>query len=51
MEATCKGRENDMDGKIYELPPMKRGSTQEQVDELREYLLRLVQQLNEEEKK
>ena len=39
-------------GKIYELPPLPKGSTQEQVDQLRAYLIRLVQMLNvqEEEK-
>ena len=27
-----------MDGKIYELPPMPQGSTQEQVDQIRELI-------------
>lgn len=33
---------------IYELPPMPKGTTDEQVNELRAYLIRLVNQLNEE---
>ncbi len=32
---------------IYELPPAPQGSTQQQVDALRDYLLRLVLAINE----
>ncbi len=35
--------------RILELPPPPRGSTQQQLDELREWLLRLVLELNDEE--
>lgn len=34
--------------KPYELPPILTGSTEQQLQMLREYLLRLVLQLNEE---
>lgn len=33
---------------IFELPPMTFGSAEQQIQQLREYLLRLVLQLNEE---
>ncbi len=33
---------------MLELPPMLRGSEQQQLRELRDYLVRLVQKLNEE---
>lgn len=33
--------------KIYELPPELRGSSQQQLQQLREYLLRLALALNE----
>lgn len=33
---------------IFELPPMPRGSVEQQLMELRDYLLRLVGRLNEE---
>ena len=32
---------------IYELPPMPRGTTDEQLRDLRDYLVRLINQLNE----
>ena len=32
----------------FELPPMLRGSEQQQLRELRDYLVRLIQKLNEE---
>nr|DAG71377.1 MAG TPA: hypothetical protein [Caudoviricetes sp.] len=35
----------------YELPPLPQGSTQQQLDALRAYLIRLIQQLNEEKMK
>lgn len=35
--------------KIFELPPMLSGTAEQQVHQLREYLLRLVLRLNEEE--
>jgi hypothetical protein len=35
---------------IHELPPELRGSTEQQLRALREYLLRLVLALNEEDK-
>jgi len=34
--------------RIFELPPAPSGSTQQQVDALRDYLLRLVLELNSE---
>ena len=34
---------------IYELPPILKGTAEQQLQELRDYLLRLVLQLNEEE--
>lgn len=33
--------------RIFELPPAPQGSTQQQLDALRDYLLRLVLELNE----
>lgn len=33
---------------MLELPPMLRGSEQQQLRELRDYLVRLIQKLNEE---
>lgn len=35
--------------KPYELPPMLSGTAEEQIDQLREYIMRLIMQLNEEE--
>lgn len=35
----------------YELPPILQGSAEQQLQQLREYLLRLVLTLNEEENK
>lgn len=37
-----------MKGRIYELPPMPEGSTENQLRQLRDYLLRLVMSMNEE---
>ena len=34
---------------IYELPPILNGTAEQQLQQLREYLLRLVLRLNEEE--
>ena len=34
---------------VYELPPIPEGTTEQQLQQLREYLLRLVLRLNEEE--
>lgn len=33
---------------MYEYPPMLRGDEQQQIKELRDYLVRLIQKLNEE---
>jgi hypothetical protein len=35
----------------YELPPMLNGTAEQQLQQLREYLMRLIMQLNEEENK
>lgn len=35
----------------YELPPMLSGTPEQQLQQLREYLMRLIMQLNEEENK
>lgn len=35
--------------KPYELPPMLQGTAEQQLQQLREYLMRLILQLNEEE--
>lgn len=35
---------------MIELPPILTGDEQQQIRQLRDYLIRLVQQLNEEEK-
>ena len=35
----------------YELPPMLNGTVEQQLQQLREYLMRLIMQLNEEENK
>ena len=35
--------------KIYELPPIMQGREEEQLRQLRDFLIRLVNQLNEEE--
>lgn len=37
--------------KPYELPPMLNGTPEQQLQQLRDYLLRLIMQLNEEENK
>ena len=37
--------------KPYELPPMLNGTAEQQLQQLREYLMRLIMQLNEEENK
>lgn len=37
--------------KPYELPPMLHGTAEQQLQQLREYLMRLILQLNEEENK
>lgn len=34
---------------MIELPPILQGSTEQQLQQLRDYLIRLAQQLNEEE--
>lgn len=34
----------------YELPPMLTGTAEQQLQQLREYLMRLIMQLNEEER-
>lgn len=36
---------------IYELPPVLQGTPEQQLQQLREYLLRLALKLNEEESK
>lgn len=36
--------------KVYELPPILEGTAEEQLQQLRDYLIRLAQQLNEEER-
>lgn len=35
--------------RAFELPPMLHGTAEQQLQQLREYLLRLIMQMNEEE--
>ena len=36
---------------MYEMPPILHGTAEEQIRQLRDYLVRLVMRLNEEERK